>query len=48
MEHLHKYVPSVDTSEDVPFQSAGEHVVAHKVDFHPVLFGGDQLTVKLI
>ena len=37
MEHLHKYVPSSHTSEDVTFLSTGEHAVAHRVDFHPVI-----------
>ena len=46
MDHLHKYVPSLHTTEDVTFHSTGEHAVAHKVDFHPIIFGGDQLTVK--
>ena len=46
MDHLHKYVPSLHTSEDVTFRSTGENAVAHRVDFHPLIFGGDQLTVK--
>ena len=46
MDHLHKYVPSLRTTEDVTFQSTGEHAVANRVHFHPIIFGGDQLTVK--
>ena len=46
MDHLHKYVPSFHTTEDVTFQSTGENAVAHRVHFHPLIFGGDQLTVK--
>ncbi len=46
MEHVHKYVPAIRTSEEVIIPSTGEHVRTESVDFHPVIFGGDQLTVK--
>ena len=44
MEHLHQYVPTAKYSEE-KFISTGEKVLEEKAKFHPILVGGDQLTV---
>ena len=44
MEHIHQYVPSINYCEKRTINT-GETVLEEKAKFHPVLVGGDQLTV---
>ena len=48
MECMHKYVPLTQYAKDetIPGSSDHETVVTQAVDFHRILFGGDQLTAK--
>lgn len=46
MQHIHQYVPALHTVDDITIQSTGEHIQAERVDFHSIVFGGDQLTAK--
>ena len=41
MSHLHQYVPTVDSSEDM---ASSEYKSSESVKYHKILFGGDQLT----
>ena len=43
MEHLYQYIPSIKYGERKICSS--EVVMKEKAKFHPILFGGDQLTV---
>lgn len=44
MTHLHQYVPTVSTSHEHTI-SSGMTVEEKSATFHPILVGGDQLTV---
>ena len=44
MEELHKYVPTVSTTESVMVAGSEEEDTVHLDTFHYLLFGGDQLT----
>ena len=43
MEHLYQYIPFIKY-EERKICSTGEVVMKEKAKFHPILFGGDQLT----
>ena len=45
MTHLHKYVPFIEHSEDYHIPSIDKTVQVPKASLHPILVGGDQLTV---
>ena len=44
MEELHKYVPTVSTTESVMVPGSEEELTIPLDTFHYILFGGDQLT----
>lgn len=43
VKEMHKYVPRV--REDITVECEGEIMKTYEVNVHPILFGGDQLTV---
>ncbi len=44
MSHIHQYVPAVTSTEEIT-TSTGETVQEENTVLHPILVGGDQLTV---
>lgn len=44
MSHLHQYVPAISSTQEVTI-STGETVQKERTVLHPILVGGDQLTV---
>ena len=44
MSHLHQYVPAISSTQEVTI-STGETVLEERTVLHPILVGGDQLTV---
>ena len=45
VNHMHQYVPIVEPTEDVLVPSISDVFEVVKTECHPVLLGGDQLTV---
>jgi len=45
VNHLHQYVPLVEHTADVFVPSISDAVSVVNTECHPILFGGDQLTV---
>ncbi len=46
MEHMHQYVPSITSTERIDIPNRDELTTIDRVQQFPLLFGGDQLTVK--
>lgn len=44
LEHLHQYVPTQTKEEDVEVPGLHEPVKVINDQFHPIIFGGDQMT----
>lgn len=45
MSHLHQYVLTLSSIHEHTVSSTGETVQKESATFHPILVGGDQLTV---
>ena len=48
LQHMHKYVPTVEQEDKIFIPSLEKDVLKSNTVQHPILFGGDQLTVARI